>query len=198
MQYAEPIVRLIQEFSRLPGIGEKTAERLTFHLLAQNREEALRLAEAVRDLKEKVRNCSTCYNISEQDPCGLCSDAKRDRSLVCVVEQTKDLWAIEKSGSYRGLYHVLHGHLSPIDGVGPGNLTIGRLLERVKKGGVTEVILATNPTAEGDATAFYIQKQAAAPGVKVTRISRGIPAGGSLEYSSRTMVGDALSGRREF
>ena len=198
MSYAEPIIRLIQEFSRLPGIGEKTAERLTFHLLAQPREEALRLAEAVRDLKEKVRNCSTCYNISEQDPCGLCSDAKRDRSLVCVVEQTKDLWAIEKSGSYRGLYHVLHGHLSPIDGVGPENLTIGRLLERVKKGGVNEVILATNPTAEGDATAFYLQKQLASGSVKVTRIARGIPAGGSLEYSSRTMVGDALSGRREF
>ena len=117
---------------------------------------------------------------------------------MCVVEQTKDLWAIEKSGSYRGLYHVLHGHLSPIDGVGPENLTIGRLLERVKKGGVNEVILATNPTAEGDATAFYLQKQLASGSVKVTRIARGIPAGGSLEYSSRTMVGDALSGRREF
>ncbi len=198
MSYAEPIARLIQEFSRLPGIGEKTAERLTFHLLAQNKEEALRLAEAVKDLKEKVRNCSTCYNISEQDPCGLCSDAKRDKSLVCVVEQTKDLWAIEKSGGYRGLYHVLHGHLSPIDGVGPENLTIGRLADRVKKGGVTEVILATNPTAEGDATAFYVQKVLASTGVRVTRIARGLPAGGSFEYSSRSTVSDALQGRKDF
>jgi len=198
VSYAEPIARLIQEFSRLPGIGEKTAERLTFHLLAQNKEEALRLAEAVKDLKEKVRNCSTCYNISEQDPCGLCSDAKRDKSLVCVVEQTKDLWAIEKSGGYRGLYHVLHGHLSPIDGVGPENLTIGRLADRVKKGGVTEVILATNPTAEGDATAFYVQKVLASTGVRVTRIARGLPAGGSFEYSSRSTVSDALQGRKDF
>ena len=198
MGYAEPIARLIQEFSRLPGIGEKTAERLTFHLLAQNREEAIRLADALKDLKDKVRNCSTCYNISEQDPCGLCSDAKRDKNLVCVVEQTKDLWAIEKSAGYRGSYHVLHGHLSPIDGVGPENLTIGRLVDRVKKGGVTEVILATNPTAEGDATAFYVQKMLASTGVRITRIARGLPAGGSFEYSSRSTVSDALQGRKDF
>lgn len=198
MSYAEPIARLIEELCRLPGIGEKTAERLAFHLLTQPREEALRLAEAVRDLKDKVRSCSACYNISEQDPCALCADSRRDHGVVCVVEQTRDLWAIEKSGAYRGTYHVLHGHLSPIDGVGPENLTIGRLVERAKKGGVTEVILATNPTAEGDATAYYLRKALAPAGVRITRIARGLPAGGSFEYSSRTMVNDALSGRREF
>jgi len=198
MGYAEPIVRLIQELGKLPGIGEKTAERLAFHLLAQPMSEAMLLANAIRDLKEQVKSCTTCYNISEQESCGICSDPKRDPVVVCVVEQTRDLWAIERSGSYRGAYHVLHGHLAPLDGVGPENLTIPRLLDRVKKGGIREVILATNPTTEGDATAFYIQKALAALGVQVTRIARGIPAGSTLEYSDRTVVGDALSGRREF
>ncbi len=198
MGHAEPIVRLIQELGKLPGIGEKTAERLAFHLLAQPKSEALLLANAIRDLKEQVKSCTTCYNISEQESCEICSDPKRDPAIVCVVEQTRDLWAIERSGSYRGAYHVLHGRLAPLDGVGPENLTIPRLLDRVKKGGIREVILATNPTTEGDATAFYIQKALAAPGVQVTRIARGIPAGSTLEYSDRTVVGDALSGRREF
>lgn len=198
MGYVDPILRLIEEFSKLPGIGEKTAERLTFHLLAQQKEEALRLSEAVRDLKEKVKSCSSCYNITEHDPCSICGDPKRDRALVCVVEQSKDLWAIEKSGAYRGTYHVLHGHLSPLDGVGPENLTIGRLVERARRGGIREVILATNPTAEGDATAFYLQKTLAPLGPKVTRIARGLPAGSSFEYASRTIVSDAIQGRREF
>jgi recombination protein RecR len=197
MAYAEPIVRLIQELSKLPGIGEKTAERLAFHLLAQPKSEALLLAEALRELKEKVKSCATCYTISQAETCEICSDSKRDLSVVCVVEQTRDLWAIERSGSYRGGYHVLHGHLAPLDGVGPENLTIPALLERVRRGGVREVILATNPTSEGDATAFYVQK-ALGSAVKVTRIARGIPAGSTLEYSDRTVVGDALSGRREF
>ncbi len=197
MTYAEPILRLIQELTRLPGIGEKTAERLAFHLLAQPKEDGLRLAEAVRDLKEKVKSCGACYNITEVDPCAICSDARRDREVVCVVEHGKDLWAIEKSGAYRGVYHVLHGHLSPLDGVGPENLTVGRLEERVRSGGVKEVILATNPTAEGDATAFYIQKALAPLGARVTRIARGLPAGSSFEYASRTIVSDALKGRRE-
>lgn len=197
MGYAEPIVRLIQELTKLPGIGEKTAERLTFHLLAQPKEEGLRLAEAVRDLKEKVKSCSACYNITEVDPCSICADPRRDHASVCVVEHGKDVWAIEKSGAYRGVYHVLHGHLSPLDGVGPENLTIGRLAERVRRGGIQEVILATNPTAEGDATAFYIQKTLAPLGARVTRIARGLPAGSSLEYASRTILNDALQGRRE-
>lgn len=193
----EPIVRLIQELAKLPGIGEKTAERLAFHLLAQPKSEAMLLSNAVRDLKEQVKSCAKCYNISETDLCEVCSDLKRDAGLICVVEQTRDLWAIERTGTFRGAYHVLHGHLSPLDGVGPENLTIPGLLDRVRKGGVREVILATNPTTEGDATAFYIQK-AIGPSAPVTRIARGIPAGSTLEYSDRTVVGDALSGRREF
>ena len=197
MSVSEPIVRLIQELSKLPGIGEKTAERLAFHLLAQPKSEAMLLANAVRDLKEQVKSCTKCYNISETDFCDVCSDEKRDSALICVVEQTRDLWAIERTGEFRGAYHVLHGHLSPLDGVGPENLTIPGLLDRVRKGGVREVILATNPTTEGDATAFYIQKAIGAT-ARVTRIARGISAGSTLEYSDRTVVGDALSGRREF
>ena len=193
----EPIVRLIQELSKLPGIGEKTAERLAFHLLAQPKSEAMLLSNAVRDLKEQVKSCTKCYNVAEADFCDVCADSKRDAGLICVVEQTRDLWAIERTGEFRGAYHVLHGHLSPLDGVGPENLTIPGLLDRVRMGGVREVILATNPTTEGDATAFYIQK-ALGSGVKVTRIARGISAGSTLEYSDRTVVGDALSGRREF
>ncbi len=197
MPPSEPIVRVIQELAKLPGIGEKTAERLAFHLLAQPKSEALLLANAVRDLKEQVKSCIKCYNISEVDLCEVCSDARRDHGLICVVEQTRDLWAIERTGAFRGAYHVLHGHLSPLDGVGPEHLTIPGLIDRVKQGGVREVILATNPTMEGDATAFYIQK-AIGPSAQVTRIARGIPAGSTLEYSDRTVVGDALSGRREF
>jgi recombination protein RecR len=197
MSVSEPIVRLIQELSKLPGIGEKTAERLAFHLLAQPKSEAMLLASAVRDLKEQVKSCTKCYNVSETDFCDVCSDEKRDAGLICVVEQTRDLWAIERTGEFRGAYHVLHGHLSPLDGVGPENLTIPGLLDRVRKGGVREVILATNPTTEGDATAFYIQK-AIGSGARITRIARGISAGSTLEYSDRTVVGDALSGRREF
>jgi recombination protein RecR len=197
MGSSELIVRLIQELSKLPGVGEKTAERLAFHLLAQPRDEAMKLADAVRDLKDRVKSCSTCYNIGEQDPCGVCSDAKRDRTAVCVVERMTDLWAIEKSGSYRGLYHVLHGHLAPLDGVGPEQLTIQRLVDRVRGGGVREVILATNPTVEGDATAYYLRGALAPSGVKVTRIARGIPAGSSLEYANRTMLTDAIEGRRD-
>jgi recombination protein RecR len=198
MAYAEPIVRLIQELGKLPGIGEKTAERLAFHLLTQAKSEAMLLSQAIRDLKEQIKSCSACYNISEKEVCEICSDAKRDPGVVCVVEQMRDVWAIERTGSHRGTYHVLHGHLAPLDGVGPENLTIPGLLERVKKGGIREVILATNPTTEGDATAFYIHKALASAGVQVTRIARGIPAGSTLEYSDRTVVGDALSGRREF
>lgn len=197
MAYAEPVLRLIQEFSKLPGIGEKTAERLAFHLLSRPKDEALLLARAIHDLKEHIKSCGSCYNITEQDPCGTCSDPKRDAATVCVVEQTRDLWAIERSGTYRGLYHVLHGRLSPLEGVGPENLTIPALVDRVSRKGIQEVILATNPTTEGDATAFYIQK-ALGPKARVTRIARGIPSGSTLEYSDRAVVGDALAGRRDF
>ncbi len=198
MGYSEPILRVIQEFSRLPGIGEKTAERLAFHLLVQSSDDGLALAHAIRDLKEKVKSCSVCYNITEQDPCPICSDQKRDAHQVCVVEQMTDLWAIEKSGAYRGGYHVLHGTLAPIDGVGPEDLTIRKLIERVNQGGASEVILATNPTIEGDATAFYIRKAIDSPNVRISRLARGISAGSSLEYANRTIVSDAFQGRREF
>jgi recombination protein RecR len=197
MAYAEPILRIIQELSKLPGIGEKTAERLAFHLLAQPQSEVLLLVNALRDLKEKVKSCGKCYNISERDPCAICADASRDQTVVCVVEQSRDVWAIERSGIYRGSYHVLHGRLSPLDGVGPENLTIPSLVQRAKNEGVKEVILATNPTMEGDATAFYIQKALGAS-VQVTRLARGLPSGGTLEFSDRAMVSDALQGRREF
>ncbi len=196
MAYAEPIARLIQELSKLPGIGEKTAERLTFHLLAQPAGEVQLLVNALRDLKEGVKSCGKCYNISENDPCAICADASRDASTVCVVEQSRDIWAIERTGAYRGMYHVLRGRISPLDGVGPENLTIQSLIQRVKNGGFREVILATNPTMEGDATAYYVQK-ALGTGVRVTRLARGIPSGGTLEFSDRAMVSDALLGRRE-
>ncbi|MBI4565426.1 MAG: recombination protein RecR [Planctomycetes bacterium] len=198
MGTATPIVRLMKALSRLPGIGEKTAERLAFFIHAQSQSDALDLADAIREVKERLRSCSLCYDMTIEDPCAICSDAKRDRALVCVVEQSKDLGAIEKAGAYRGLYHVLNGHLSPLDGIGPEQLTIRPLVERVRKGGVDEVILATNPTAEGDATAFYVQKALTPLGAKVTRIARGLPAGSSFEYASRTIVADALKGRREF
>lgn len=198
MGYSEPIQKVIHEFSRLPGIGEKTAERLAFYLLAQSRDEGLTLAHAIRDLKEKVKSCSVCYNITEQDPCLICADDKRDLKQVCVVEQMKDLWAIEKSGAYKGGYHVLHGTLAPIDGVGPEDLTIRKLIDRVKKGEANEVILATNPTIEGDATAFFIRKAIDSPEVTISRLARGISAGSSLEYANRTIVSDAFQGRREF
>jgi len=197
MAYAEPIARLIQELAKLPGIGEKTAERLAFHLLAQPQSEVQLLVNALRDLKERVKSCGKCYNISERDPCAICSDASRDASVVCVVEQSRDVWAIERSGAYRGTYHVLHGRLSPLDGVGPENLTIPGLVQRVRSGGIREVILATNPTMEGDATAYYIQKTLGTA-AQVTRLARGIPSGGTLEFSDRAMVSDALQGRREF
>lgn len=197
MAYTEPILRLIREFAKLPGIGERTAERLTFHVLALPASEAQELAQAIRDVKERIRSCTTCYNISDQDPCEICSDRRRDPAVVCVVEQCKDLWTVEKSGVFRGVYHVLNGRLSPLDGIGPEHLTIAKLRERIRAGSIREVILATNPTAEGDATAYYLQKELSAAGVQVTRIARGLPAGSSLEFANRTMVQDAFQGRKE-
>jgi recombination protein RecR len=183
------------EFGRLPGIGEKTAERLALHLLRVPREEALALAGAIRDAREHVRACSACFNVGEQDPCPICTDETRDRTTLCVVEQPSDLWAIEKSGAYRGLYHVLMGRISPHEGVGPDNLTVARLLERSRKG-VREVILATNPTLEGDGTALFVRQQLESRGIAVSRIARGLPSGGTLQHASRAVVADAIGGRR--
>ncbi|MEK7467484.1 MAG: recombination mediator RecR [Planctomycetota bacterium] len=188
--------RLIAELSRLPGIGDKSAERLALHLVRIPREEALALARAIEDVRANVKACSKCFNVSEQDPCAICADAARDRATVCVVEQPSDLWAIEKSGAYRGLYHVLTGRIAPVEGVGPEHLTVGRLLDRVAKDGVREVILATNPTLEGDGTALHIQQKLESRGVAVSRIARGLPSGGTLQHASRAVVADAIGGRR--
>ncbi len=195
-RYSQAVNKLIEEFARLPGIGQKSAERLAYHLLESSREEALALSRAIRAVKEEVRHCSLCYNLSETDPCHICSDPARDRSVICVVEQPKDLLAIESSESYRGLYHVLLGHIAPLEDRGPETLTVEKLLERVKPGEVREVIMATNPNLEGDGTALYLAQTLAPTKVKLTRLARGVAAGSSLEYASKAIISDALQGRR--
>ena len=192
------IARLTQEFSKLPGIGPKSAERLTHHLLAADRGQVLALADALRAIKDQVHPCRQCHNLTEGELCSLCRDPRRDASLICVVEQPRDLAAIERAGTYRGLYHVLHGRLAPLDNVGPENLTIDSLLARVQRGGVAEVIMATNPTLEGDGTALYISTVLAGTGVRITRLARGLPSGSVLEFANSQMLADALDGRRTF
>jgi recombination protein RecR len=198
---AEPkgaIERLTHELGRLPGIGPKTAERLTHFLLAADREQVLGLAEALRGIKDNIRQCRQCHQLTEGELCGLCADPKRDPGLVCVVEQPRDLAALERAGTYRGLYHVLHGRLAPLENVGPEQLTVDSLLRRVRQGGVQEVIMATNPTLEGDGTALYISSLLADTGVKITRLARGLPSGSVLEFANNQMLADALEGRRAF
>ncbi len=194
----ETIQKLIEEFSKLPGIGRKTAQRMAFYILKGKKEEAEALAQAVLDVKEKVHYCSVCFNITEEDPCSICKDEKRDRSLICVVEEANDVVALEKTNQYRGLFHVLGGVLSPLDGIGPDDLKIKELLSRLKGKQVKEVILATNPNTEGEATAIYIAKLVKPLSVKVTRIARGLPAGGDLEYADQVTLANALEGRIEF
>jgi len=194
--YTQALQTLIGEFERLPGIGRKTAERLAYHVLRSSAEEILKLSEAIEKVKETVRNCRICFNIAEQDLCPICEDPARDRSTICVVEQPKELYAIEKTGAYRGSYHVLMGTFAPLEGITPEDLTIEPLLRRVGEG-VREVILATNPNFEGDGTALFIAERLKAfPGVRVTRLARGIPSGSLLEHASKTIVSDALEGRR--
>ena len=188
---------LIKELSQLPGIGEKSAERLAYHILRSPKEEALRLAQAVRDVKEKVKHCSVCFNMAETDPCHLCADASRDQGLVCVVEEPKDLLALERTGSFKGVYHVLGGHIAPLEGMEPEKLTVKALSARVKSGHIREVILALNPNMEGDMTAQYVREQLKPLDVKVTQIARGIPSGSQLEYANQAILSEALSGRRE-
>lgn len=194
---SESIDRLIEEFSKLPGIGRKTAMRLAFYILKEDKTEAERLAQALVDVKERVKYCSICFNITESDPCFVCQDEKRDKSIICVVEEANDVLALEKTGEYKGLYHVLGGALSPLDGIGPDNLRAKELLLRLKEG-VNEVILATNPNVEGEATAIYLSKLIKPLGIKVTRIARGLPVGGDLEYADQVTLMRALEGRREF
>ncbi|MCD6554067.1 MAG: recombination protein RecR [Anaerolineae bacterium] len=193
----EPVTRLIEEFSRLPGIGPKTASRLTFYLLRSPAEQTMALAEAIRQLKERISFCEVCYNITEVSPCPICRDEHRDRTQICVVEEPLDVLALERTRAYHGLYHVLHGAISPVEGIGPDDLRIAELLERLRGGGVGEVILATNPSLEGEATAMYLERRLAPLNVRVTRLARGLPVGGDLEYADEITLARAIEGRQE-
>ncbi len=188
---------LIDQLGRLPGIGRKSAERLAFHLLRVSQGEALALADAIRQVRVNVRYCTDCHNLSEDSLCNVCTDPSRDAQRLCIVEQPRDLMAIEQSGAYRGLYHVLMGRIAPLDGVGPDDLTIDRLVDRVRRGNFAEIIMATNPTVEGDGTALYITNQLAEFPVTVTRLARGITSGSVLEHANREILADAMMGRQK-
>lgn len=192
------IARLAQEFAKLPGIGPKSAERLTHHLLGAGRVQIASLAEALRAIAETVHPCRQCFNLTEGELCSICADPRRDASLICVVEQPRDLTALERAGTFRGVYHVLQGRLAPLENIGPEKLTVDSLLRRVQAGTVQEVILATNPTLEGDGTALYISNVLASTPVKITRLARGLPSGSVLEFANNQMLADALEGRRTF
>jgi recombination protein RecR len=194
---AGPIGRLHQELARLPGIGPKSAERIAHHLLAGDRRPAVVLAQALRDVVEKVRPCVECFNLTEGEVCNICRDPRRDGGVICVVETPRDVGLFERSGGYRGLYHVLGGRLAPLENLGPDRLTFTALAARVRKGGVREVILATSPTLEGDGTALYANNLLAGSGVQVTKLARGLPTGSSLELANPQMLADALDGRRD-
>ena len=195
--HAEPIERLINELSKLPGIGRKTAARLAFHILRIPKREAQELARAIIDVKEKIQLCSVCFNLTDQDPCRICSNSRRSEEVICVVEEPNDLMAIEGTGDFNGKYHVLHGTLSPLEGIGPEDIKAKELLKRLESGNVREVIMATNPNVEGGATALYLTKLIKPLGVKVTRIAYGIPMGGDIEYTDGVTLVKALEGRRE-
>ena len=190
------VKRLVDALARLPGIGPKTASRLTYYLLRSGREDATALASALVDLHQRTMFCSICCNISEEDPCGLCCDESRDQHTICVVEEPLDVLAIENTGQYQGLYHVLHGHVSPMDRIGPDELRMRELVKRLEKGTVSELIVATNPTLEGDATAMYLARLVAPLGVTITRLALGLPRGGDLEYADKVTLAEALVGRR--
>jgi recombination protein RecR len=195
--FAEPLARLIDELKRLPGIGAKSAQRIAFHLARGPREDSERLATALIDAKDQIRFCGLCNNLTDQDPCGLCSDPTRDPSVVCVVETPHNVLAVERTREFHGLYHVLHGALSPLQGIGPDQLRLKNLLERLKGGKVRELIVATNPNVEGEATAIYLSKLIKPLGVKVTRIAMGIPVGSELEFADDVTMLKAIEGRRE-
>lgn len=194
--YTESLNKVIEEFGKLPGIGPKSAERLAFYLLKAQPAEALKLADAIRDLKNKIKRCEICYNLAEQDICQICSDERRDKSIICVVEQPKDVISLEKTGACKWVYHVLGGHIAPLEGVEPGDLTIKQLIDRVNKGDVKELIMATNPNMAGDGTSLYISSLLRTTGVKITRLARGLPTGSTIEYASGKMLSDAILGRQ--
>lgn len=197
MQYAEPIARLITELTRLPGIGPKTAQRLAFHLLTRAPDEVQALAEAMTNARRKIKYCSECGNLTDADPCRICSSPGRDRATICVVEEPRDVLAMERTREYNGLYHVLHGALSPLDGIGPDDIRVKELLTRLHSGELKEIILATNPDIEGEATAMYLARLVKPLGIRVTRLARGLPVGGDLEYADEVTLTQALEGRRE-
>lgn len=195
--YAEPIIRLIKEFSKLPGVGEKTASRFAFYVLNTNKEYVQKLVKSLIDVKEKIMLCSSCFNLSDKNPCSICSDATRRDNIICVVEDIKDMAAIEKMGGFKGRYHILHGTLSPLKGIGPEDIKVNELIDRVRQGVVEEIILATNSDMDGEATALYITRLLKPMGVRVTRIATGIPVGSDLEYIDGATLGRAMEGRRE-
>ena len=197
-EFTQSVVDLIDEFAKLPGIGKKSAERLAYHVLRVHRSEALALADAIRNVKENVRYCSRCYNLAETEECEICRDPKRQQDVLCVVEQPRDLMALEQSGVYRGLYHVLLGRIAPLEGIGPAQLTLDALAERVRRESFREVIMATNPTVEGDGTALHISNLLADLPIQITRLARGITTGSVLEFANKEILADALTGRQEF
>ena len=194
----ESITHLVDELSRLPGIGKKSAERITYHILRVHESEALALADAIRAVKQNVRYCRACYNLSEQELCEICGDPRRRQDQLCIVEQPRDLIALEQSGAYNGLYHVLLGRLAPLEAIGPDQLTIDALVERLKGGQIKEVIMATNPTLEGDGTALYISNQVQDLPIQITRLARGITTGTMLEFANKEILADAISGRQSY
>ena len=194
---APPVARLIQELNKLPGIGPKSAQRLAYHVIRLPNEEAHALAQAVLAVKELITLCSVCQNLTDTDPCSICTDSRRDNTQICVVEEPLDVLALERTHCFRGLYHVLHGVISPMDGIGPEDIKLKELVPRLQNGSVTEVIIATNPTLEGEATAMYVQRHVSPIGVKVTYLARGLPMGGDLEYADELTLSRAFQGRRE-
>jgi recombination protein RecR len=195
--YTETVTRLIDEFARLPGIGRKSAERLADHVLRSTPDEAISLARAIEAVKQRVGRCKTCYNLAESDECDICRDPRRDQSVICVVEQPRDVIAIEKAATYSGVYHVLGGRIAPLEGIGPDQLTIDALVRRVRSGGVREVIMATNPTLEGDGTSLFVTEQLGGLGVQLSRLARGLASGMVLEFAHKEMLADALANRQK-
>jgi len=195
---SQSVTELIDEFAKLPGIGKKSAERMTYHVLRMHRSEALAIADAIRNVKENVRYCRICYNLAEEEKCAICADPRREQSILCAVEQPRDLMALEQAGTYRGLYHVLLGRIAPLEGINPDQLTIDALVERVRTGSFQELIMATNPTVEGDGTALHIANLLAEFPIRITRLARGITTGSVLEFANKEILADAIAGRQEF
>lgn len=196
LHFTDSLAKLVEQLSKLPGVGRKSAERMAYHLLRVNKVEALALADAIRDVRENVRYCKTCFGLAESDECSICSDPKRELTQLCIVEQPRDVFTLEQTG-YRGLYHVLLGRIAPLEGVGPGDLTIESLIDRVRQGNFQEIIMATNPTVEGDGTALFISNRLAEFAVAMTRLARGLTVGNVLEYTNKEVLADAISGRQK-